>query len=50
MPKKESIKLLHWIYYKKNLPCLKRKKLIADKILILLSRQKRKKYTKQKER
>ena len=48
--KKESIKLLHWIYYKKNLPCLKRKKLIADKILILLSRQKRKKYTKQKER
>jgi hypothetical protein len=46
--KKESIKLLYWIYYEDNLPCLKRKKIIADKVLKLLSNQKKKKYTKQK--
>jgi hypothetical protein len=46
--KKESIILLNWIYYKENLPCLKRKKIIAKKILTLLSHQKRKKYSKQK--
>jgi len=43
--KKESIRLLHRIYYKDNLPCLKRKKKIADKTLELLRNQKRKKYT-----
>jgi len=47
--KKESIRLLRWIYYKNNLPCLKRKQIIADKILKLLTHQKRKKYSKQKE-
>lgn len=46
--KKESIKLLHWIYYKNNLPCLKRKKKVAEKALKLLANQKRKKYAKQK--
>ena len=31
--KKESTKLLKWIYYKKNLPCLFRKHKIAEKFL-----------------
>jgi hypothetical protein len=31
--KKESIKLLKWIYYKPNLPCLLRKRQIAEKFL-----------------
>lgn len=46
--KNDSIKLLQWIYYKRNLPCLRRKREIADKVLNLLRKQKRKKYTKQK--
>lgn len=29
--KKESLKLLEWIYYKPNLPCLERKRVIANK-------------------
>ena len=32
--KKESIRLLQWIYYKKDLPCLLRKREIADKFLL----------------
>jgi len=31
--KKDSLKLLPWIYYKADLPCLKRKKKIADAFL-----------------
>lgn len=31
--KKESLKLLEWIYYKPNLPCLERKHIIAKKVL-----------------
>jgi len=46
--KHDSIKLLKWMYYQENIPCLKRKKEIADKVLKLLQNQKRKKYTKQK--
>ncbi|MDI6591819.1 MAG: hypothetical protein QME61_02720 [Patescibacteria group bacterium] len=44
--KKESIKLLKWIYYKENLPCLKRKRIIAEKAIEKISKEKRKKYTK----
>lgn len=44
--KKESVKLLKWIYYKENLPCLKRKKIIAEKAIEKISKEKRKKYTK----
>lgn len=44
--KKESIKLLKWIYYKENLPCLKRKRGIAEKTIEKISKEKRKKYTK----
>jgi len=43
--KKESTKLLSWIYYDKNVPCLKRKRDIAKKILKLISKEKRRKYT-----
>lgn len=31
--KKESIKLLQWIYYKVSLPCLKRKKKLATELI-----------------
>lgn len=43
--KKESIKLLNWIYYQPDLPCLKRKKQLATKILDLVANEKRKIYT-----
>jgi len=46
--KHDSAKLLRLIYHRENIPCLKRKKEIADKVLKLLLNQKRKKYTKQK--
>lgn len=44
--KKESIKLLKWIYYQDNLPCLERKKELALKISRLVANEKRKVYTK----
>jgi hypothetical protein len=31
--KKDSLKFLFWLYYKPNLPCLKRKQKIADRFL-----------------
>lgn len=46
--KKDSIKLLKWIYYKKNLPCLERKKKIAFRTMKKIAKIKRRKYTKQK--
>lgn len=46
--KKESIRLLHWIYYKSDLPTLQRKYDIAKQVLELISKEKRKKYTKVK--
>lgn len=44
--KKESIKLLKWIYYKPNLPTLKRKYTIVKQILDAINKEKRKEYTK----
>lgn len=44
--KKESLKLLHWIYYKPDLPTLQRKYDIAKHVFELISKEKRKKYTK----
>lgn len=44
--KKESIKLLNWLYYQQNLPCLKRKKQLTMKIFNLVANEKRKIYTK----
>ncbi len=43
--KKESIKLLNWIYYQENLPCLKRKRTIAKKAIGKIAKEKRRKYT-----
>lgn len=43
--KKESIKLLNWIYYQDNLPCLERKRKIALKTIDKISKEKRRKYT-----
>ncbi len=43
--KKESIKLLKWIYYKKELPCLERKRKIAEKAIDMILSEKRREYT-----
>ena len=42
--KKESIKLLKWIYYKKDIPCLKRKRNIAERAIKMILKEKRRKY------
>ena len=44
--KKESIKLLGWIYYKNELPCLQRKEQIARRVLTIIPQKTRKKYEK----
>ncbi len=43
--KKESIELLKWIYYQENLPCLKRKKIVAEKAIEKFLKEKRRRYT-----
>lgn len=43
--KKESLKLLQYLYYKNNLPCLERKRIIAEKAIEKISKEKRRKYT-----
>lgn len=43
--KMESIKLLRWIYYKDNLPKLQRKALSAEKIILNIQNEKRRKYS-----
>lgn len=43
--KRESIKLLNWIYYKENLPCLLRKKELARRIIKFVGNEKRKEYS-----
>lgn len=43
--KKDSIKLLKWIYYKPSLPCLTRKREIAIKVLRIIQMSKRKVYS-----
>jgi hypothetical protein len=44
--KKASIKLWQWIYYQENLPCLKRKMVLAQRLSKLIAKEKRRKYTK----
>ncbi len=44
--KKESLKLLKWIYYKDDLPCLQRKYAMAKKMLREIPNYERKVYTK----
>lgn len=43
--KKESIKLLHWLYYRKNIPALARKRKKAKRALEKIAKIKRKAYT-----
>jgi hypothetical protein len=43
--KKDSLKLLRWIYYQPDLPCLERKHKLALKILDIIPKQRRKIYT-----
>lgn len=43
--KKDSLEVLKWIYYQPSLPCLKRKKELAQKIVDLIANEKRKTYT-----
>ncbi len=42
--KKESLKLLQWLYYQPNLPCLKRKRQLAEKLIKIMPNEKRRKY------
>ena len=44
--KKESVRLISWIYYKQNIPCLERKRETATRALTTISKKKRRKYTK----
>ncbi len=46
--KKESMEIIKWIYYDKNMPCLKRKRNIALSTVKKISKEKRKKYTRVK--
>lgn len=43
--KRESMRLLNWVYYKPDLPSLRRKRLLAMKALDEVAREKRKEYT-----
>ena len=43
--KHESIQLLRWIYYRKNLPTLLRKRKLAEELIQRVKKEKRKKYT-----
>ncbi|KKW46823.1 MAG: Intein-containing protein [Parcubacteria group bacterium GW2011_GWB1_56_8] len=43
--KKESVRLLNWIYYEPALPSLERKRLSAMKALAEIAREQRKEYT-----
>lgn len=43
--KYDSLKIIDWIYYKSNIPCLERKRTIAKNAIITISGQKRKEYT-----
>lgn len=45
--KKESMKLLSWLYYSPNLLCLERKRQKAEKILETISKVQRKPYVRQ---
>ena len=43
--KKESVKFFNWIYYHKNIPLLKRKRVTAEKALLVISMEKRRAYS-----
>lgn len=43
--KRESLKLLRWLYYQPKLPCLKRKMILAKQFLETIPNETRRKYT-----
>ncbi|MBI2405836.1 hypothetical protein HYV21_02180 [Candidatus Microgenomates bacterium] len=43
--KKEAVKILRWMYYQENLPCLERKRELVRKIFNLVVNEKRRKYS-----
>lgn len=43
--KKESLQLIDWIYYRPDIPCLERKRKIAQEAIEVISRQKRREYS-----
>ncbi|MFA6269921.1 MAG: hypothetical protein WC657_01795 [Candidatus Paceibacterota bacterium] len=45
LAKKESLKILKWVYYKSDLPSLKRKKIKATKAIEMIAKEKRRTYT-----
>ncbi|MDP3948945.1 MAG: hypothetical protein Q8Q17_03280 [bacterium] len=44
--KKESLQLIDWIYYKPDIPCLERKRMVAENAVKIISKQKRREYAK----
>lgn len=44
--KKESLRLINWIYYQPDLPCLERKRGIAQSAIDIINKQKRREYAK----
>jgi hypothetical protein len=47
--KKKSIRLIEWMYYSNDIPCLGRKRVIAEKAVEIIAQQERRKYTAIKE-
>jgi hypothetical protein len=43
--KKDSLRLIAWMYYTENIPCLERKRAIARTAIKLINKQKRREYT-----
>lgn len=44
--KKKSLRIIEWIYYTPDVPCLHRKREIAEKAIKIINEQKRRDYTK----
>ena len=43
--KKKSLRLVDWMYYAPDIPCLHRKRKIADEAVKIITQQTRQKYT-----
>ncbi len=43
--KNESLRLIDWIYYKSDIPCLERKRNTAERAINIISKQRRREYT-----
>lgn len=42
--KRESVKLIDWMYYSRDIPCLERKRAIAQDAITIIGQQKRREY------